>query len=101
MFREARDPSRRLEGVSHSQKFDRWLTETMTSEALTSEADSMPAMRNESENCDGISWEERMARLSDWASAPSARDAQPLGAAEHLMPLFVVAGAAARQNICR
>eukprot|EP00439_Symbiodinium_sp_Y106_P012041 s5670_g1.t2 len=70
----ARDPSRRLEGVSHSQKFDRWLTETMTSEALTSE--------------------ERMARLSDWASAPSARDAQPLGAAEHLMPLFVVAGAA-------
>ena len=42
-----------------------------------------------------------MARLSDWASAPSARDAQPLGAAEHLMPLFVVAGAAARQNICR
>ncbi|CAE7548849.1 DODA [Symbiodinium sp. CCMP2592] len=77
----ARDPSRRLEGVSHSQKFDRWLTETMTSEALTHE--------------------ERMARLSDWASAPSARDAQPLGAAEHLMPLFVVAGAAARQSICR
>ncbi|CAE7679261.1 DODA, partial [Symbiodinium sp. CCMP2456] len=70
----ARDPAKRLEGVSHSQKFDRWLTEALTSEALTPE--------------------ERIARLSDWASAPSARDAQPLGAAEHLMPLFVVAGAA-------
>ncbi|CAE7938122.1 DODA [Symbiodinium necroappetens] len=73
----ARDPAKRLAGVSHSQKFDRWLTEAVTSEALTSE--------------------ERIARLSDWASAPSARDAQPLGAAEHLMPLFVVAGAAGYQ----
>lgn len=73
----ARDPAKRLAGVSHSQKFDRWLTEAVTSEALTSE--------------------ERIARLSDWAAAPSARDAQPLGAAEHLMPLFVVAGAAGYQ----
>ena len=35
----------------------------------------------------------RADALAGWASAPAAREAHPKGAAEHLMPAFVVAGA--------
>lgn len=38
--------------------------------------------------------EERAALLRDWAKAPGARDAQPVGGEEHLLPLMVAAGAA-------
>ena len=36
----------------------------------------------------------RRTMLEDWASAPMATEAHPLGAEEHLIPLHVVAGAA-------
>ena len=35
----------------------------------------------------------RTDALAGWVSAPAAREAHPKGAAEHLMPAFVVAGA--------
>ncbi len=54
-----------------SDTFDAWLTQTVESDPLT---------RNE--------------RLTQWASAPSARQSHPPGEEEHLLPLLVVAGAA-------
>lgn len=53
-----------------SEHFDDWLAETVATEAS-----------------------ERARRLIDWADAPGARDAHPRE--EHLLPLHVVAGAAA------
>ncbi len=38
--------------------------------------------------------EERAKSLREWAHAPGARDAQPEGGEEHLLPLMVAAGAA-------
>lgn len=37
--------------------------------------------------------DERLRALAAWERAPSAHEAHPAGAAEHLMPLFVVCGA--------
>jgi aromatic ring-opening dioxygenase catalytic subunit (LigB family) len=37
--------------------------------------------------------EERTKKLSDWENMPASREAQPIGAAEHFMPLLVIAGA--------
>eukprot|EP00913_Durusdinium_trenchii_P008639 g8113.t1 len=54
-------------------------------------APGSPGLANRSEK---ISQEERKRRLSSWLEAPSALEAQPRGQAEHLMPLFVVLGAA-------
>ncbi|CAE7689260.1 DOD, partial [Symbiodinium pilosum] len=34
-WKQARDPTVRQEGVKHSKQFDRWLTETVTSEGLS------------------------------------------------------------------
>jgi len=73
----ARDAAR-AEGVNHSRRFDNWLCDTVLSEALAEE--------------------ERRSRLASWASAASAREAHPRGGAEHLMPLFVVVGAANYHN---
>ena len=71
----ASDRAKRDAGVAHSRAFDAWLTATMTDPAL-SHAD-------------------RIARLAQWDHlAPSAREAHPPGAAEHLLPALVVAGAA-------
>lgn len=70
----ARDPHSQSAGVLHSQVFDAWLHATLTG------GDTSPS--------------ERLSRLSRWESAPSAREAHPRGGAEHLMPLFVAAGAA-------
>jgi aromatic ring-opening dioxygenase catalytic subunit (LigB family) len=56
-----------------SDTFDSWLTETVQTSDLK--------FRNE--------------RLLDWEVAPSARDAHPRE--EHLVPLFVMAGAAAEE----
>lgn len=55
-----------------SDAFDRWLTATV---------EAAP--------------EERHARLLDWEQAPMARLCHPPRAEEHLLPLFVAAGAAA------
>ncbi|HKJ00696.1 MAG TPA: class III extradiol ring-cleavage dioxygenase [bacterium] len=54
---------------AHSRRFDDWLGEAV----------AVPSS-------------ERDARLTDWAAAPSAREAHPRE--EHLLPLMVVAGAA-------
>ena len=54
----------------HGREFDAWLTETVTHPDAA----------------------ERARRLSDWFRAPGARDAHPRE--EHLIPLFVAAGAA-------
>ncbi|HEY4117801.1 MAG TPA: class III extradiol ring-cleavage dioxygenase [Byssovorax sp.] len=59
-------------GVAASRAFDRWLVETM----------ALPAS-------------ERDARLASWTSAPAARQVHPRE--EHLLPLMVVAGAAAAE----
>jgi len=61
-------------GAVHSEKWAAWLTETMTSPKLTNE--------------------ERLAALKNWEQAPSALACQPPNQAEHLMPMFVIAGAA-------
>jgi aromatic ring-opening dioxygenase catalytic subunit (LigB family) len=55
-----------------SDQFDQWLTEAV---------ESAPA--------------ERHAALLEWAQAPAARLSHPPRAEEHLLPLFVAAGAAA------
>eukprot|EP00756_Hemistasia_phaeocysticola_P049932 Hpha_TRINITY_DN24533_c0_g1::TRINITY_DN24533_c0_g1_i1::g.172682::m.172682 len=60
-------------GIAHSQKFDAWLRDAITSPSS--------------------SHEERRSRLTKWADAPSALECHPPGAAEHLLPLHVVAGA--------
>ena len=39
-------------------------------------------------------FKERKRRCRAWVEAPGAREAQPQGQAEHLMPLFVLLGAA-------
>mmetsp|Transcript_11144 Transcript_11144/g.24516 ORF Transcript_11144/g.24516 Transcript_11144/m.24516 type:complete len:292 (-) Transcript_11144:178-1053(-) len=70
----ARDAAVRSKGVKHSQLFHSWLAETVQSES--------------------VSPEERKRRCGAWAEAPGAREAQPQGQAEHLMPLFVLLGAA-------
>ena len=55
-----------------SRTWDEWLRQTMTAPmGAAARADA----------------------LAGWASAPAAREAHPKGAAEHLMPAFVVAGA--------
>ena len=54
-----------------SERFDAWLTQTMTADA-----------------------EERFAALTDWKNAPHALDSHPLGGEEHLLPLMVAVGAA-------
>ncbi len=53
-----------------SRRFDDWLAETMAADPAT-----------------------RASRLAQWSGAPAARDAHPRE--EHLLPLMVVAGAAA------
>ena len=53
-----------------SQRFDEWLEEVVTRDTP----------------------EERIAALTEWDKAPSARDAHPRE--EHLLPLHVVVGAA-------
>ena len=71
----ARDAATRSAGFAHSRAFDEWLSRVLTDSTL------QPS--------------ERIAALAEWASrAPSAREAHPKGAAEHLLPLHVVAGAA-------
>ena len=55
---------------SESEEFDRWLNETIALD---------PAERDQ--------------RLTRWASAPAARQCHPRE--EHLLPLLVIAGAAA------
>jgi len=67
--------SARSRGEAESQKFDNWLRDTVTSQKYT---DSL-----------------RRERMVAWNSqAESARSAHPQNAAEHLMPLFVIFGAA-------
>jgi len=69
------DPVVRREGISHCSAFNDWLRASMTEHFPTPEA--------------------RLDRLRRWAElAPSAREAHGFGSAAHLMPLFVVAGAA-------
>jgi len=60
-------------GLDHSVVWDKWLQDVMTD--------------------DDIDADTRRARLTAWDEAPSAREAHPVGAAEHLMPLFAVVGA--------
>jgi 4,5-DOPA dioxygenase extradiol len=58
----------RTEAEKHSTSFNEWIVEACK-----------------------LTGEDRKARLKEWASAPSARHAHPRE--EHLVPLFVVAGA--------
>lgn len=64
----------RERGVAHAAAWDEWLQHTLTSP--------------------DIAGSERRTCMASWESAPSAREAHPQGAAEHLMPLFTVFGAA-------
>eukprot|EP00929_Paragymnodinium_shiwhaense_P056543 TRINITY_DN28299_c0_g1_i1.p1 TRINITY_DN28299_c0_g1~~TRINITY_DN28299_c0_g1_i1.p1 ORF type:complete len:279 (-),score=52.49 TRINITY_DN28299_c0_g1_i1:11-847(-) len=65
---------KKQEGEAHCLAFGAWLRDSL------------------SEDC-RLSDDERRRRLVAWEEAPSARASQPTGAAEHLMPLFVVFGA--------
>lgn len=58
------------DAYENSEKFDGWLTETITTKDIN----------------------KRNTALINWQNAPSARDCHPRS--EHLAPLFVVAGAA-------
>jgi aromatic ring-opening dioxygenase catalytic subunit (LigB family) len=71
MFSKGKERER---GIAHAAAWDAWLKETVAI------AD--------------IGERERCTRLASWESAPSAREAHPQGAAEHLVPLFTVFGAA-------
>ena len=62
------------------QAFDAYLVEALTSPQLS------PAARRQ--------------RLVDVFSAPGARDCQPVGGSEHLLPLLVAAAAAGYQAGC-
>lgn len=62
----------RQAGRALSREWDTWLRATMTAP---------------------MSAAARADALADWATAPAAREAHPRGAAEHLMPALVVAGA--------
>lgn len=64
----------RTAGEAHAAAFDRWLQQTIVGEEFEEE--------------------ERRTRLGAWAEAPSALECHPPGAAEHLMPLFAIFGAA-------
>ena len=68
-----REPGRRAVGAAHSRTFDDWLRSVLQDPQQT------PAGR--------------LRLLADWTRAPSARECHPKDAAEHLVPLFVVAGA--------
>ncbi len=61
-------------GGTASQRFDAWLVDAVTQPDVS----------------------ERARRLKDWAQAPDARHCHPR--AEHLLPLFVAAGAAAQDR---
>eukprot|EP00405_Crypthecodinium_cohnii_P008273 CAMPEP_0206423482 /NCGR_PEP_ID=MMETSP0324_2-20121206/2704_1 /ASSEMBLY_ACC=CAM_ASM_000836 /TAXON_ID=2866 /ORGANISM="Crypthecodinium cohnii, Strain Seligo" /LENGTH=316 /DNA_ID=CAMNT_0053888045 /DNA_START=69 /DNA_END=1019 /DNA_ORIENTATION=+ len=61
-------------GEQHSVAFAEWLQNVVTSSAIAKQ--------------------ERLDLLSKWTRAPSARECQPRGESEHLMPLFVIAGTA-------
>mmetsp|Transcript_17756 Transcript_17756/g.39918 ORF Transcript_17756/g.39918 Transcript_17756/m.39918 type:complete len:307 (-) Transcript_17756:102-1022(-) len=70
----ARDPATRSKGEQHSRDFDGFLRE----------------------QCDvSAPYPVRKASLEAWHKHPSAYEAHPRGAAEHLMPFFVCFGAAA------
>lgn len=72
----ARDPHVREEGQRHSRQFDKWLRDTIVGPSVS---------------------EARVARLEalqKWKTAPSAQQCHPEGAAEHLLPLMVIAGVA-------
>jgi aromatic ring-opening dioxygenase catalytic subunit (LigB family) len=70
----ARDSKTKLDGLAHSHTFDRYLEESLTDKL------SLPSS-------------ERLDRLRQWSSAPSARQGHKRGQEEHLLPLHVVAGA--------
>eukprot|EP00746_Dinoflagellata_sp_MGD_P112446 gnl/MRDRNA2_/MRDRNA2_49513_c0_seq1.p1 gnl/MRDRNA2_/MRDRNA2_49513_c0~~gnl/MRDRNA2_/MRDRNA2_49513_c0_seq1.p1 ORF type:complete len:293 (+),score=48.10 gnl/MRDRNA2_/MRDRNA2_49513_c0_seq1:35-880(+) len=65
----------RIEGMKASKVWDGWLRKILTDNAVSSD--------------------DRKKMLASWTDAPSARMCHPPNAAEHLMPLFVVCGAAA------
>jgi len=69
----ARDPKVKAQGERHSKLFDDWLKKTVTDSSLSPQ--------------------QRAEQLVAWDAHPSAREAHPQGAAEHLMPLFAAAGA--------
>jgi aromatic ring-opening dioxygenase catalytic subunit (LigB family) len=69
----AQDSKTKREGVTHSHNFDQFLEETLTSPLLPSS--------------------ERLNRLRQWSTAPSARASHKVDQEEHLLPLHVVAGA--------
>jgi len=68
----ANDKKKQDEGIAASKAFDGFLTETLTSTT--------------------ISPEQRVQKMVQWSSAPSALQAHPLGQEEHLIPLHVVMG---------
>jgi len=60
-------------GIAHSVNWDDWLQATLLGE--------------------GLNEKQRREHLAAWDTAPSARECHARGLAEHLMPLFCVAGA--------
>jgi aromatic ring-opening dioxygenase catalytic subunit (LigB family) len=75
----ARDSKTRRDGLVHSHTFDSYLEETLTDKL------NLPSY-------------ERLDRLRQWSTAPSARQGHKPGQEEHLIPLHVIAGAAFGTN---
>jgi aromatic ring-opening dioxygenase catalytic subunit (LigB family) len=69
----AKDPTIKQEGIIHSHHFDNFLEETILNPILSTS--------------------ERLERLRQWSTAPSARASHKVGEEEHLLPLHVIAGA--------
>mmetsp|Transcript_21932 Transcript_21932/g.47864 ORF Transcript_21932/g.47864 Transcript_21932/m.47864 type:complete len:312 (+) Transcript_21932:189-1124(+) len=68
------DNQTQQEGLHHSSVWKKWLTDVICDPELNPQ--------------------DRKQKLLNWTSAPSSHNCHPRGEAEHLMPLFVVAGAA-------
>lgn len=69
----AKTTEKKKEGVQHSHLFNNFLVHALTSDEVTSS-------------------EDKLSRLENWASAPSARIAHKHRQEEHLIPLHVIAG---------
>jgi len=69
----ARNDAQKSAGLSHGTTWNDYLVQTLTS---------------------SLTREERISRLTDWSSGPSALEAHPRGEEEHLIPLHVIAGVA-------
>ena len=88
-------------GNSASIQFDNWLNEALLAKKnVVDDATTTTTTTTGTTTGTGMATTSRLERLTDWLSlAPVPREAHP--SEEHLIPLFVVAGAAGEDTPCR